>query len=166
MFLRLAKIDFKFYAFGVLFLSWVFIGAIIFQLPLGLPKRAQLGGNLILYALLLGMFLDFYARCSFKIWLKRLVFISLILSTIACMLNWGYMSYKWHKMESYIAYKKSLGAREVTIPWDNFIGFYHSDWGLPSTREDFWVNELYAKHYGLDRFMLGENEEFRHFKRK
>ena len=163
MFLRLARIDSKFYAFGALFLSWVLIGAIVFQLPLGLPKRAQLGGNLILYTLLLGMFLDFYARCSFKIWLKRLVFISLILSTIACMLNWGYMGYKWHKMESYIAYKKSLGAKEVVIPWDNFVGFYHSDWGLPSTKADFWVNELYAKHYGLERFIVGDNKEFRHF---
>lgn len=164
MFMHLAKQDSKFYAFGLLFLSWVFIGLIVFQIPLGLPKRAQLGGNLILFTLLLGMFLDFSKHTRFKNLLYRIVGYGLIVSTLLCFMNWAYMGYKWHKMENYIAYKKSMGAKNVVIPISVFVGFYHSDWGIPSDKEYNWVNELYARYYGLESFVVGENPEFMAFR--
>ena len=92
--------------------------------------------------------------------IRRLAFVLCLLLTFGLVvfvsIECYSMSLKWWKMEQSIAQQKRNGIRDVVVDKTTFIARYwgYGDWGNPVTGTGDWVNESYAKAYGVDTFSV------------
>lgn len=140
-----------------LFTEFVFIGATI---QVGIPRRASFQYtilNFILIAVLMNYFFTIFHNL---VNIRRLAFVLCLLLTFGLVvfvsIECYSMSLKWWKMEQSIAQQKRNGIRDVVVDKTTFIARYwgYGDWGNPVTGAGDWVNESYAKAYGVDTFSV------------
>lgn len=148
------QIDKKYYFCALLFGAWILVGLITFQMANGLPTRARLGDNLLLFALILLFFRDFYKTCNKQILLERSLIAMLALSTALCFANWAWVGYKWHKLQESIVAQKAVGVQDIVVSKKVFKSYYKTNWDLPQNDANFYVNQNYARYFGIKSFRV------------
>ena len=148
------QIDKKYYFCALLFGAWILVGLITFQITYGLPTRARLGDNLLLFTLILLFFRDFYKTYNKQILLERSLIAILALSTALCFANWAWVGYKWHKLQESVATQKANGIQDIVVSKEVFKSYCKTNWDLPQNDANFYVNQNYARYFGIKSFRV------------
>ncbi|CAM2823856.1 DUF6056 family protein [Helicobacter burdigaliensis] len=151
---KLYKMDKKKYLLVLgLYGIYLFMGLVIFQVG-ELPKRAHLGTSLFLYAIIVYLVLDLYAKSMQKE--KYFKAIKLICGgfCLVCFINYSYGLYQWSVVYKEAKNAKEKGEEELNIEarwFKRYLPF--DDWNRPNI-EPNWVNDLYARYFGFKKFNL------------
>ena len=118
------------------------------------PHESETGDNLLLFTLILLFFRDFYKTCNKQILLERSLITILALSTALCFVNWAWVGYKWHKLQESIVAQKAVGVQDIVVSKKVFKSYYKTNWDLPQNDANFYVNQNYARYFGIKSFRV------------
>lgn len=143
--------------FALILMSlFLFIAATV---QIDLPQRARFQYaliNFVLVSIIMSYCFAFFAE---KIKIQKIAFICCcvvaIFSVAAVSAECLRMRLKWGAMFTSIESQKKSGSKNIVVDKATFESRWWSygDWGNPDEKTDTWVNERYAKVFGVETFV-------------
>lgn len=103
------------------------------------------------YAVIINLIVSFIKSQRIIFLLQKIAIWLAIIYSLLVALECFHMSYKWNKMANFINEQKDLGKTEIIIDKKTFKSYWnrYGDWENPEEDPQWWVNEAYAKHFGI-----------------
>lgn len=143
------------FVLGCLFIAY--FACIAATIQVGLPGRAKIPYAMLDISIVLCMCMilkDSLKPRTISYIQKSVIVICAIYGLYVCMACVE-MRLKWERMLASIDSQKAMGATEVIVNAHTFVSYYrgYMDWGNPGDNPDTWPNNVYAKVFGVEKFI-------------